>query len=76
MATLVHARLDPKTEHALSQLRRKLGLTDSAIIREAIRVLATTTIKPVRSRIIGMGAFESGISDLGSNKKHLKGFGK
>jgi hypothetical protein len=27
-------------------------------------------------KIIGQGQFHSGIADLGSNKKHLKGFGK
>jgi hypothetical protein len=36
--------------------------------------------KPVprtkRPRIIGLGEFSSGVRDLGSNKNHLKGFGK
>jgi hypothetical protein len=27
-------------------------------------------------KIIGQGEFDSGIPDLGSNKNHLKGFGK
>jgi predicted DNA-binding antitoxin AbrB/MazE fold protein len=30
--------------------------------------------KPLK--ITGQGQFESGIPDLGSNKKHLEGFGK
>jgi hypothetical protein len=29
-----------------------------------------------RPRIAGIGQFASGIDDLGSNKRHLKGFGK
>ena len=29
-----------------------------------------------RIKIIGTGQFESGIPDLGSNKKHLEGLGK
>ena len=29
-----------------------------------------------RIKITGMGQFDSGIPDLGSNKKHLEGFGK
>ena len=29
-----------------------------------------------RIKITGMGQFDSGISDLGSNKKHLEGLGK
>jgi hypothetical protein len=33
--------------------------------------------KPRRhNKIIGTGEFESGIPDLGSNKKHLEGLGK
>jgi hypothetical protein len=26
-------------------------------------------------KVIGIGRFDSGVSDLGSNKKHLEGFG-
>jgi hypothetical protein len=29
-----------------------------------------------RIKITGMGQFDSGIPDLGSNKKHLEGLGK
>jgi hypothetical protein len=29
-----------------------------------------------RPRIAGLGRFASGVDDLGSNKRHLKGFGK
>jgi hypothetical protein len=35
---------------------------------------ATKTGK--KRRIIGLGQFHSGVSDLGSNKKHLENFGK
>jgi len=38
--------------------------------------MAATHPRPDRPRIAGLGQFASGISDLGSNKKHLKGFGK
>jgi len=31
--------------------------------------------EPPTKRITGLGALESGIADLGSNKKYLKGFG-
>jgi hypothetical protein len=29
-----------------------------------------------RARIVGLGQFDSGVVDLGSDKKHLEGFGK
>ena len=32
--------------------------------------------KQRKIKITGMGQFDSGIPDLGSNKKHLEGFGK
>jgi hypothetical protein len=32
--------------------------------------------KPRKRKIIGLGRFRSGRSDLGSNKQHLQGFGK
>jgi len=45
------------------------------VVREAIRRMATSYPLNVRPRIAGLGKFASGIPDLGSNKKHLKGFG-
>jgi hypothetical protein len=32
--------------------------------------------RPAIRRIAGLGKFTSGLPDLGSNKKHLRGFGK
>jgi hypothetical protein len=72
---IVHARLDPETEALLVRLRRRLGESDSEILRKAIRHLARGT-QPTRGpRIIGLGKFASGIEDLGSNERHLEGFG-
>jgi hypothetical protein len=48
-----------------------------------VRAKRKTTRQPLasprpaagRPRVIGLGRFASGVLDLGSNKKHLRGFG-
>jgi len=70
----VQARLDADTEKTLAKLVDRLGLSPSMVVREGIRLLAAT--QPKRRRIAGLGKFSSGASDLGSNKKHLQGFGR
>jgi hypothetical protein len=45
-------------------------------VREGLRLLAACRIRQGRRTIIGMGKFDSGVRDLGSNKEHLKGFGR
>jgi hypothetical protein len=76
MSKIIHARLDDETARMRRQLARRLGWSDSRIVREGIRVLAAIFGRKGRRRIIGQGKFESGIPDLGSNKEHLKGFGQ
>jgi len=75
MAT-VQARLDDESTKELADLVRRLGWSRSRVMREAIRVLAAIHPPAKRPKIKGVGEFASGISDLGSNKKHLKGFGR
>jgi hypothetical protein len=75
MAKMVHARLDTETEGRLRRLRRSTGLGDSELIRRGLRVLDTLSGSQGRPSVIGIGAFASGIRDLGSNKRHLDGFG-
>jgi hypothetical protein len=41
---------------------------------KGIRLLAAT--QPKSRKIAGLGKFSSGASDLGTNKKHLQGFGR
>jgi hypothetical protein len=72
---LIHARLDPATARVLRDLQRQLGWNGSRIVREGIKSLSGLVSPGHRRRIIGLGKFESGIPDLGSNKAHLKGFG-
>lgn len=60
----------------LQRLQRELGLSPSQAVREGLRLLSASHPPRNAPRIIGLGKFDSGISDLGSNKKHLDGFGR
>lgn len=75
MTHVVQARLDEKSKRALQDLER-LGWTPSSAIREGLQLLAVQQAAPAIERIAGVGEFASGIPDLASNKKHLKGFGR
>jgi len=75
MARVVQARLDDATDELLDELRRRTRLSDSELVRRAIRSLALSSPDKGGPRVVGVGRFESGVADLGSNKKHLKGFG-
>jgi hypothetical protein len=71
---VVHARLDAKTERVLGELTRRTGLSESELLRRGL--LALSEPSPSRRRpVIGVGKFDSGKTDLGSNKQHLRGFG-
>lgn len=72
----VQARLDEEATRDLEHLRRALGLSTSEVVREAVRRMAATHPRAPRPRMAGLGQFASGVPDLGSNKKHLKGFGR
>jgi hypothetical protein len=76
MKTAVQARLDRRSQVALDRLVRITGWSPSRVIRESVQLLSACRGNPTRQRVIGVGRFASGISDLGSNKKHLKGFGQ
>jgi hypothetical protein len=76
MKTSVQARLSPADQQALAKLVRRLGWSPSKIVREGLRLLAASHPAASRPRIVGLGKFSSGVRDLGSNKKHLKGFGR
>jgi hypothetical protein len=70
----VQARLDANTAKTLARLVDQMGLSPSMVVREGIRLLAAS--QPRSRKIVGLGKFASGVPDLGSNKKHLKGFGR
>ena len=73
---VVHARLDPETQEMLAQLRKRRGARDSAIIREAIQSLHRTVHPTTRPKIVGVGEFTARATDLATNAKHLRGFGR
>ena len=76
MSRVIHARLDVQTERLLRELERRLGWNNSQVVREGIKALSVLLV-PARSRqIVGLGQFRSGGPDLGSNRAHLKGFGR
>jgi hypothetical protein len=75
MKTSVQARLDPGTQAALDGLVRRLGWSPSKVVREGIRLVDKQHAKPARRKLIGVGEFDSGITDLGSNKAHLEDLG-
>jgi hypothetical protein len=75
MKSSVQARLDEETREALDGLVRRLGWSPSKVVREGIRLVDKNHAKPSRRKLIGLGEFDSGITDLASNKKHLEDLG-
>jgi hypothetical protein len=78
MNEIVHARIDSHTRQIMRRLKRRHGWSDSDIIRQGIRALGDTDLPPGQQnkRIVGLGKFASGISDLGSSDRHLDDFGQ
>jgi hypothetical protein len=76
MRYAIQARLDNRSRKRLAVLVRELGWTPSQIVREGLRVLEASRLRRKRPGIKGLGKFESGVSDLGSNKNHLRDFGR
>ena len=78
MSTIVHARLDEHTRKIMRRLQRRHGWNDSEVVRQGIRALSEAALAPAERtrRIEGLGKFASGVTDLGSDKKHLRDFGR
>jgi len=76
MGAKVQARLDEKAETALREIARIEGWTTSEAIRECILEGAERRAAIQRPRLIGAGCFDSGVTDLATNRKHMEGFGK
>lgn len=76
MSSTIQARLDEPSKKALAKLVKQTGWSPSKVVREGLRVLAACYPGNGPRKIIGLGKFASGIPDLGSNKEHMKGFGK
>ena len=76
MAKILHARVDKQTEQQLEELKQRFGWSDSQVVRRGIRSLASLLGSQDRREIVGVGRFESGLPDLGSDKSRLQGFGR
>jgi hypothetical protein len=76
MSATVQARLDEKAEAALRHIARTEGWTTSEVIRRCLLEAAERRPANVRPRLIGAGCFDSGLTDLATNEKHMEGFGK
>jgi hypothetical protein len=76
MGASVQARLDSKSQKALASLTRQLGWSPSKIIREGVQLLAACHLGRGERKVLGVGKFSSKVSDLGSNKGHLRDFGR
>jgi hypothetical protein len=74
MATTVQARLNGETLAEFEKLRRA-GLSASQVIREGIHLVAQKRRPSRRPRLIGVGMFDAGVSDLSTNQKYMEGFG-
>jgi hypothetical protein len=76
MRSIVQARLDDHSRRTLAKLVKQLGWSPSKVVREGMSLLAACHLKNGRRRIIGLGKFASDVPDLGSNKAHLRDFGR
>lgn len=76
MKAVVQARLDKDSQVALQKLMRRLGWSSSEVVREGLQLLARHYDLSPRKKIIGLGEFDAGPSDLATNKKYMEDFGR
>jgi hypothetical protein len=76
MRSVIQARLDNPSRKRLAVLVRELGWSPSQVVREGLRILEASYLRRKKRGVIALGKFRSGVPDLGSNKKHLRGFGR
>jgi hypothetical protein len=75
MKASVQARLDEESQAALEVLVRRHGWSTSRAVREGLHLLVRQQSGGAARKMIGVGIFDSGIPDLGSNKKYLESLG-
>ncbi|HRP69062.1 MAG TPA: hypothetical protein PLY93_05985 [Turneriella sp.] len=79
MAKTITARIDDTTEKQLARLALKLHQSESQVIRRSIESLAALELNTKRKPkkiFYGLGEYDSGIADLGTNKAYLHDFGR
>jgi hypothetical protein len=70
MGNTVPARLDERSRKRLKALVQELEWSPSRVVREGLRILEASYLRKRKHGVIGLGEFEFGVPDLGSNKKH------
>jgi hypothetical protein len=73
---MVQARLDEETDSLRAQLQQQLGWSNSKIVREGIKAISHLVPRKGKRKIAGLGKYDTGISDLSTNREHMKGFGE
>lgn len=76
MKASVQARLDKETQATLERLVRVHGWSTSRVIREGIRLVEKHHAPQPRRKLIGIGKYDSGVSDLATDKSYLDDFGR
>ncbi len=76
MKATVQARLDKETQAALERLVKRHGWSTSRVVREGIHLVEKHHAPPPIRKLIGIGKYDSGVSDLSTNKKYMEDFGK
>jgi hypothetical protein len=76
MRKTVQARLDGTSRRSLTVLVQELGWSLSRVVQEGLRMVEASRLRKKRRGVVGLGQFSSRLANLGSNKKHLEGFGK
>lgn len=76
MSNTIQARLDDESAAVREALQRQLGWSDSEIVRQGIRALASLVPNQKRRKLIGAGKYDFGVSDLSTNPKYMEGFGE
>lgn len=76
----IHARLDPDTRARLEELKKRTGLTESALVRRGLQLVAQETRASATALDLAgdsVGCFKDGpADDLSHNRRHLDGFGE
>ena len=72
---MVQVRLDAEMQERLDRAARRLGWSRSEILREGIRLVEMSAGQKTVPKLIGIGMFDGGPSDLSTNRKYLKDLG-
>ena len=80
MKHYVHARLGPEERAQLDELKEATGETESALVKQGLRLVHERAVRSRRSAldVAGrlVGKYRGGPNDLSTNRKHLDDFGR